>query len=142
VTFTVDPDAPTEADWVASLPMFLPPWVTSLPMFPPPVPPQTRAVVVSPMLANVLESLCEGKDNRGIGRDWGITEDTVKTHMRRLLRALDAQDRTQAVILVLTGQVQVRIKPAPRGISQHEARWEQINRAAMAREAVPAGSQP
>lgn len=71
-------------------------------------------VELSPMLGNVLISLCEGKGNRAIAADWGIAEDTVKTHIKRLFRVLGAHDRLHAVVLVFTGAVDVRVK-APTG---------------------------
>lgn len=71
-----------------------------------------RIVALSPMLVNVLDSLCEGKPNAAIAEDWGISEDTVKTHLKRLFRALGARDRVHAVVLVLAAAVDVRIKPA------------------------------
>lgn len=70
----------------------------------------TKMVALSPMLRNVLESLCEGKSNKQIMADWGIAEDTVKTHMRRLFQALGANDRLHAVALVWSGTVDVRLK--------------------------------
>lgn len=83
-----------------------------LPRWRPPVPATgARTVELAPMLLNVLDSLCEGKDNAAIAADWGITADTVKTHLKRLFRALQADDRAHAVALATTGAVDVRIKP-------------------------------
>jgi DNA-binding NarL/FixJ family response regulator len=70
-----------------------------------------RVVELSPMLVNVLDSLCEGKSNKQVKDDWGISEDTVKTHIKRLLRALDARDRLHAAVLVWSGAVEIRRKP-------------------------------
>jgi DNA-binding NarL/FixJ family response regulator len=78
---------------------------------PPALDEELRTVELSPMLANILTSLCEGKDNKAIAAAWGITENTVKTHLKRLFRALAVGDRAQAVILASTGAVDVRIKP-------------------------------
>lgn len=100
--------------------------------FRPAGPATTRTAVVSPMLANVLESLCEGKSNKEIGTDWGICEDTVKTHLRRLFPKLGARDRLHAVILVLSGAVDVRIKP------QH-GRWAATEQAAGSVDAATLG---
>lgn len=71
-------------------------------------------VALPPMLVNVLDSLCEGKSNRGIGKDWGISEDTVKTHLKRLYCKLGARDRVHAVAMVFSGAVDVRVKPGRR----------------------------
>lgn len=70
-----------------------------------------RNVQLPTMLANVLESLCEGKSNRQIATDWGISEDTVKTHMRRLFRKIGARDRLHAAVLVYNGELQVQVRP-------------------------------
>lgn len=75
---------------------------------------ESRIVALTPMLRNILESLCEGKSNKQIMGDWGIAEDTVKTHMRRLFAVLGARDRVHAVVLVFSGAVDVRVKPADR----------------------------
>lgn len=56
-----------------------------------------RIVRITPMQAHVLESLCEGKSNRMIARDWGISEDTAKSHLRALIKNTGARDRTHLV---------------------------------------------
>lgn len=45
----------------------------------------------------VLELMCEGDTNKMIARALGLTEGTVKLHVRAILQALDASNRTQAV---------------------------------------------
>jgi DNA-binding NarL/FixJ family response regulator len=45
----------------------------------------------------VLRAMSEGKTNNEIGRELYLSEDTVKTHARRLFRKLGAADRAQAV---------------------------------------------
>ncbi|HEY8473916.1 MAG TPA: response regulator transcription factor [Natronosporangium sp.] len=45
----------------------------------------------------VLRGMAEGKSNAEIGRDLYVSEDTVKTHARRLFRKLKARDRAHAV---------------------------------------------
>lgn len=49
----------------------------------------------------VLEGMAEGKSNSAIGRGLHISEDTVKTHARRLYRKLGVDDRTGAVVRAL-----------------------------------------
>ena len=44
----------------------------------------------------VLEGMSQGKSNAQIGRDLYLSEDTVKTHARRLFRKMGAADRAQA----------------------------------------------
>jgi DNA-binding NarL/FixJ family response regulator len=45
----------------------------------------------------VLRGMADGKSNAEIGRDLFVSEDTVKTHARRLFRKLGARDRAHAV---------------------------------------------
>jgi DNA-binding NarL/FixJ family response regulator len=45
----------------------------------------------------VLRGMAEGRSNAEIGRDLFVSEDTVKTHARRLFRKLGARDRAHAV---------------------------------------------
>lgn len=45
----------------------------------------------------VLRGMSQGQSNAEIGRELFLSEDTVKTHARRLFRKLGARDRAQAV---------------------------------------------
>ncbi len=47
---------------------------------------------------DVLLLLAQGKPNKLIARELGITEGTVKIHMAAIFRALNASNRTEAVI--------------------------------------------
>ncbi len=47
----------------------------------------------------VLDGMSRGKSNAEIGAELFLSEDTVKTHARRLFRKLHAADRAQAVAL-------------------------------------------
>jgi DNA-binding NarL/FixJ family response regulator len=47
----------------------------------------------------VLEGMSRGKSNAEIGGELYLSEDTVKTHARRLFRKIGAADRAQAVAL-------------------------------------------
>jgi DNA-binding NarL/FixJ family response regulator len=47
---------------------------------------------------DVLVLLAQGNPNKAIGRQLGISEKTVKSHMTRILNALDVADRTQAAL--------------------------------------------
>jgi DNA-binding NarL/FixJ family response regulator len=46
----------------------------------------------------VMRLLAQGLANKEIGRDLRISEDTVKTHVSRILAKLGAHSRTQAVL--------------------------------------------
>ena len=45
----------------------------------------------------VLRGMGRGRSNAEIGKELYLSEDTVKTHARRLFRKLGAADRAQAV---------------------------------------------
>jgi DNA-binding NarL/FixJ family response regulator len=47
----------------------------------------------------VLAGMARGRSNAEIGRELYLSEDTVKTHARRLFRKVGAADRAQAVAL-------------------------------------------
>jgi DNA-binding NarL/FixJ family response regulator len=47
----------------------------------------------------VLRRVAEGDRNRDIGKHLGISEDTVKVHVKRIMDKLGAKDRTQAVAI-------------------------------------------
>lgn len=49
----------------------------------------------------VLQRIATGHTNGEIGRQLYITEDTVKTHARRLFRKLGARDRAHAVAIAI-----------------------------------------
>ncbi|CAM5578446.1 Protein-glutamate methylesterase/protein-glutamine glutaminase [Streptomyces californicus] len=48
----------------------------------------------------VLEGMSHGRSNAEIGRELFLSEDTVKTHARRLFKKLGASDRAHAVALL------------------------------------------
>jgi DNA-binding NarL/FixJ family response regulator len=52
----------------------------------------------------VLDELIQGQSNRQIGRNLFISEDTVKSHVKAILRKLGARDRAHAVSLVLSSR--------------------------------------
>lgn len=63
----------------------------------------TQAPPIDPPLTErerqVLDGMSRGKTNNEIGRELFLSEDTVKTHARRLFRKLGVNDRAQAVAL-------------------------------------------
>ncbi|MGA8115014.1 MAG: response regulator transcription factor [Actinocatenispora sp.] len=62
-----------------------------------PAQPAVRRSVLTERELQVLRGMSEGKSNAEIGRDLFVSEDTVKTHARRLFRKLGARDRAHAV---------------------------------------------
>lgn len=79
-------------------------------------PPVTRIAVITSMQNNVLSSLRQGKSTEGIARDWGISRNTVKTHVRLLLKRTRARDRVELVALVASGQLRVVVLETTRRI--------------------------
>ena len=55
------------------------------------------AVSLSMREMQVLTGTSQGKSNAQIGRELYLSEDTIKTHARRLFRKLGVNDRAQAV---------------------------------------------
>jgi len=49
----------------------------------------------------VIEKLPKGMTNREIGRELGISEDTVKTHLRHAMYKIKAKDRAEAAAFAL-----------------------------------------
>ena len=54
--------------------------------------------------SDVLDELIQGQSNRVIGKNLFISEDTVKSHVKAILRKLGARDRAHAVSLVLSAR--------------------------------------
>jgi two-component system nitrate/nitrite response regulator NarL len=61
----------------------------------------------------VLSHLVEGHSNKVIARHRGITEATVKVHLKSLLRKINVDNRTQAVVWALANLPE--LDPVPRG---------------------------
>lgn len=49
----------------------------------------------------ILECLADGESNKGIGRRFSVSEETIKTHLRGLYDKLGAADRAHAVAIAL-----------------------------------------
>lgn len=50
---------------------------------------------------DVLRFVALGKSNRAVANELGVTEETVKSHMRNVLGKLSANDRTHAVLIAV-----------------------------------------
>jgi DNA-binding NarL/FixJ family response regulator len=50
---------------------------------------------------DVLRLVAQGRGNRDIAAELGITEFTVKAHVQSVLSKLDASDRTHAVTIAV-----------------------------------------
>lgn len=56
---------------------------------------------LSPREIEVLRSVAAGNANKRIAAELGISEETVKAHMKNILAKLDARDRTHAVTIAI-----------------------------------------
>ena len=56
---------------------------------------------LTPREIEVLQQVAGGNRNREIGEYLGISEDTVKVHLRRIMDKLQARDRTQAITIAV-----------------------------------------
>ena len=56
---------------------------------------------LTPRETEILSHIACGCTNKQIAYKFGISEQTIKNHMTSILRKLDANDRTQAVVLAL-----------------------------------------
>ncbi len=65
--------------------------------------PPKPAVALTKREIEVLVGMSNGRSNAQIGAELFLSEDTVKTHARRLFRKLGANDRAQAVAIGLRG---------------------------------------
>lgn len=59
-----------------------------------------KLAMLSPAEARVLRAMRGGRLNKQIAHDLGLSEVTVKQHVKAILRKLDVVNRTQAVLLL------------------------------------------
>jgi DNA-binding NarL/FixJ family response regulator len=63
-----------------------------------PIAPESSLDNLTPRQQEVLTLLCNGESNKRIALNLDLSEHTVKLHVRAILQALNAENRTQAVI--------------------------------------------
>ena len=60
----------------------------------------------------ILTNVARGRTNRQIGEALGISEKTVRNHLRAISHKLSASDRTHAVVLAIgNGWIAIPIEP-------------------------------
>jgi two-component system, NarL family, nitrate/nitrite response regulator NarL len=80
--------------------------------------PQHSIRGLSPREQEILQSLVTGASNKLIAIKLGITEATVKVHLKTLLRKIDVNNRTQAAIWAMNNGFTAEGSPVPtRGLN-------------------------
>jgi len=86
---------------------------------------EALAAPLTPKELEILTYVASGYMNKQIAYKLSISEQTIKNHMSSILRKLDANDRTQAVVLAMHYGW---ISPQPREVPQpREATEPTIN---------------
>jgi len=75
--------------------------------------PQHSVRGLSPREQEILQALVTGASNKMIANELGITEATVKVHLKTLLRKLDVNNRTQAAIWAMNNGFTADSVPVP-----------------------------
>jgi len=75
--------------------------------------PQHSVRGLSPREQEILQALVTGASNKMIANKLGITEATVKVHLKTLLRKIDVNNRTQAAIWAMNNGVTADGAPVP-----------------------------
>ncbi len=73
-------------------------WAPALPEMPQSEPIEQRIATLTPSQLKILIGLQQGRLNKQIAFDLGVTEATIKAHLTGVFRKLGVQTRTQAVI--------------------------------------------
>ena len=70
------------------------------------------ARLVTDRQLEILSNVAKGRTNREIGEALGISERTVRNHMRAIMKRLASSDRTHAVVLAIgNGWIPIPIEP-------------------------------
>ena len=73
----------------------------------------TRVATVTRAQAAVIAELaCDGAGNAQIAERLGITEHTVKTHLKNALRACGCANRAELAVALLRGRLKLRVTGA------------------------------
>jgi two-component system nitrate/nitrite response regulator NarL len=75
--------------------------------------PQNSVRGLSPREQEILQALVTGASNKMIAIRLGITEATVKVHLKTLLRKIDVNNRTQAAIWAMNNGFTADGAPIP-----------------------------
>lgn len=67
---------------------------------------------LTPQQRRILDLVCEGKQNKQIAHHFAIAETTVKAHITAILRKLQVNNRTQAVLIAQQVRFKSSISPS------------------------------
>lgn len=83
-----------------------------------PAPTEARRPVTDRQL-EILKNVARGRTNRQIGEALGISEKTVRNHLRTIAHKLDSSDRTHAVVLAIgNGWIPIPVEPDSAEVEQ------------------------
>jgi len=68
---------------------------------PTPPPPPTPLSTLTPRETEIIKHLAEGQSNKAIARDLGISDGTVKLHVKAILRKLNVRSRVEAAVIAV-----------------------------------------
>lgn len=63
--------------------------------------PEGAAAGLSPRQTDVLRLLMQGASNKTVARELGLGENTIKTHVKQIMRRLGVKNRTEAVPMAI-----------------------------------------
>jgi two-component system nitrate/nitrite response regulator NarL len=74
----------------------------------PAVDPKPAFSDLTPREREILRHLAEGQSNKAIGRELGISDGTVKLHVKAILRKLNVHSRVEAAVLAVEETLRTR----------------------------------
>lgn len=86
-------------DMLTAIKLMLSSGISIHPNHPPTTSTESILDELTPRQQDVLKLLCQGESNKRIALNLDLSEHTVKLHVRAILQALNAENRTQAVII-------------------------------------------
>jgi two-component system nitrate/nitrite response regulator NarL len=77
---------------------------------------------LTPRETEILQLLAEGQSNKVIARNLGISDGTVKLHVKAILRKLGVHSRVEAAVLA----VQQGVRTIPAGIVSQDEEPQEV----------------
>lgn len=67
---------------------------------------KSKATMLTPRQKEIIELLANGKSYNEISRELNITFETVRTHVKKMYRALHVNNKASAIAMYLKGEIQ------------------------------------